>query len=346
MDYILNKMPYEAVTDMVHKLSCIKQFMQHLDQSAVFSFCLKTKDQALKDIHVYYLFYSVLNMCEPSLEIWNKEFFNVKSSEAVILEFEKLLDAYLYLPNQKNRDDILKLIEFNQHLKNEMFSPRIRIFNTIHSHDIFPLVVSDMNVQPLMSIQKTLNELEKSQIQVYESEIALIENCLWNTERETEFYNSFCVFKKSSYVNLDEILFVLHLADQSTIVKLSLCLLCALDSEENIQDSSSVKDTIEMVWVRLYAKLLQDIFFENLPCSRSSSTHMLLKTAACFVTYRAKFGLKNVSVFQNTWEHFCMQRRIFLRSVTNSEDLNQAQEDMEFLKNTVLVSISSPILVS
>lgn len=41
MNYILNKMPYEAVTDMIHKLSCIKQFMQHLDQSAVFSFCLK-----------------------------------------------------------------------------------------------------------------------------------------------------------------------------------------------------------------------------------------------------------------------------------------------------------------
>ncbi|KAI9279634.1 hypothetical protein BY458DRAFT_502354 [Sporodiniella umbellata] len=336
--YILKKMPCDALTDMTDKLCCIKQFMHRMNSSDVLRFCLKNRDKALKDFENYTLLYTILDKCEPSQEIWKKAFFEAKSDRSIVLEFEKLLDEYVYLPSRKTSEEVINYITVHPEFNKEVFVSRIQLLNTLHVSHVLPLTIPKTKIQPLVSIQNTLSQIEERQMQIFESEVILFESSLWTGTKKIGSYD-FCCFQKIPCTDLDEVLSSLLLVNLSTVVKVTACLLCSMPSDKDSQLLSTARDKIERAWACIYSQMLEDVFFENLSCEHSFSGQTFLRTAACLMAYRARFGLKQPFLFQKAWAHASKERSIYMKCLTETEERERFQKDTMLLEQAVCTSI-------
>ncbi|CEG63372.1 hypothetical protein RMATCC62417_00525 [Rhizopus microsporus] len=80
LEYILKTIPNDTLADIHFKLSCIEPRISYLHKPTVFSFSLKILHQALDDIEVYHLLYSVIEQCEPTVEDWHRELADVQKT--------------------------------------------------------------------------------------------------------------------------------------------------------------------------------------------------------------------------------------------------------------------------
>ncbi|KAG1373016.1 hypothetical protein G6F61_010542 [Rhizopus arrhizus] len=320
--------------------------MQHLDKSIAFSFLLRKSDQALKDVEVYHLYHSLLSDCEASLALWDKEVLDLRKDKAIILDFEYLLDSYLDLPTKKAAERIIKFIESNKHISSKEFSSRINLFNSVYYTDYAFLKIPNLESERLPTIQGVLKEIGKAKLQSFEVEINLMETCLWNKQTEIQLLTPRPVLEKSYHGDLNEILINMRIANFQYITQLTACLLSILPVDENTEHEKSIKNMIEMNWAQIYTEHLNNIVFESVHCPQSRSAHSFLKTAACLIAYRERFRLANISIFQRIWDHFYLQRSIYLKSITDTDKLELYQQDLQLLENAVFVSIASPIRIS
>ncbi|PHZ17613.1 uncharacterized protein RHIMIDRAFT_9861 [Rhizopus microsporus ATCC 52813] len=140
LEYILKTIPNDILTDIHFKLSCIEPRINYLHKPTVFSFSLKILHQALNDIEVYHLLYSIIEQCEPTVEDWLRELADVQKTRQIILEFERLVDMYLYVPTANNKAVVEKFIRQNSQVTDELVS-RLKVFNALYGTEVIPLAI-------------------------------------------------------------------------------------------------------------------------------------------------------------------------------------------------------------
>ncbi|CAO3671151.1 unnamed protein product [Rhizopus microsporus] len=205
LEYILKTIPNDTLADIHFKLSCIEPRISYLHKPTVFSFSLKILHQALDDIEVYHLLYSVIAQCEPTVEDWHRELADAQKTRQIILEFERLVDMYLYVPTANNKAAVEKFIQQNSQMTDELVS-RLKVFNALYGTEIIPLTIggnsdmlqdntlikSHLYVPPPMLAPKhnsdhhlaIIQEMVKKlhNIRLFELQLDLIEHSLWEKQ--------------------------------------------------------------------------------------------------------------------------------------------------------------------
>ncbi|KAG1457171.1 hypothetical protein G6F46_007406 [Rhizopus delemar] len=223
---------------------------------------------------------------------------------------------------------------------------RINLFNSVYYTDYISLKIPNLESERLPTIQGVLKEIGKAKLQSFEVEINLMETWLWNKQTEIQLLTPRPVLEKCYHGDLNEILINMRIANFHSITQLTACLLSILPADKTSEHEKSIKNMIEMNWAQIYTEHLNNIVFESVHCPQSRSAHSFLKTAACLIAYRERFGLANVSIFQRIWDHFYLQRSIYLKSITDTDKFELYQQDLQLLENAVFVSIASPIRIS
>ncbi|ORE09468.1 hypothetical protein BCV72DRAFT_61120 [Rhizopus microsporus var. microsporus] len=351
LEYILKTIPNDILTDIHFKLSCIEPRINYLHKPTVFSFSLKILHQALNDIEVYHLLYSIIEQCEPTVEDWLRELADVQKTRQIILEFERLVDMYLYVPTANNKAVVEKFIRQNSQVTDELVS-RLKVFNALYGTEVIPLAIggnSDklqgntlikshlyVSVPALAEMVKKLHN-----IRLFELQLDLIEHSLWEKQIEIELPIPLCQLEPLEG-DPKEILMYLRTGNPTCVVRLSACLISIICKKEQ-NKWQETQNEIEATWLQTYVQLFQDLAFEQVPMEESRSAHALFRYAACLIQCRIQLDFTLPStLFQRAWDHFYMQRSIYMKSLADQAKLDRAKRDLILLENVVFTSLLSP----
>ncbi|CAO3671155.1 unnamed protein product [Rhizopus microsporus] len=364
LEYILKTIPNDTLADIHFKLSCIEPRISYLHKPTVFSFSLKILHQALDDIEVYHLLYSVIAQCEPTVEDWHRELADAQKTRQIILEFERLVDMYLYVPTANNKAAVEKFIQQNSQMTDELVS-RLKVFNALYGTEIIPLTIggnsdmlqdntlikSHLYVPPPMLAPKhnsdhhlaIIQEMVKKlhNIRLFELQLDLIEHSLWEKQTEIELPIPLCQLEPSEG-DPKEILMHLRTGNPTCAVRLSACLISIICKKKQ-NKWQEIQNEIEATWLQIYVQLFQDLAFEQMPMEESRSAHALFRYAACLIQCRIQLDFTLPStLFQRAWDHFYMQRSIYMKSLADQAKLDRAKRDLILLENVVFTSLLSP----
>ncbi|KAG1258672.1 hypothetical protein G6F68_008625 [Rhizopus microsporus] len=160
-------------------------------------------------------------------------------------------------------------------------------------------------------------------IRLFELQLDLIEHSLWEKQTEIELPIPLCQLEPSEG-DPKEILMHLRTGNPT----------CAWQEIQN---------EIEATWLQIYVQLFQDLAFEQMPMEESRSAHALFRYAACLIQCRIQLDFTLPStLFQRAWDHFYMQRSIYMKSLADQAKLDRAKRDLILLENVVFTSLLSP----
>ncbi|RCH89217.1 hypothetical protein CU097_011105 [Rhizopus azygosporus] len=325
LEYILKTIPNDTLADIHFKLSCIEPRISYLHKSTVFSFSLKILHQALDDIEVYHLLYSVIEQCEPTVEDWHRELADVQKTRQIILEFERLVDMYLYAPTANNKAAVEKFIQQNNQMTDELVS-RLKVFNALYGTEVIPLAIGG-NGDKLQD-----NTLIKSHLYASVPVLAVSKKKGYDILYAKPKHNS-----DRHLAIIQEMVKKLH---NIRLFELQLDLIEHSLWEKQWQE---IQNEIEATWLQIYVQLLQDLAFEQMSMEESRSAHTLFRYAACLIQCRIQLDFTLPStLFQRAWDHFYMQRSIYMKSLADQAKLDRAKRDLILLENVVFTSFISP----
>ncbi|KAF1798488.1 hypothetical protein FB192DRAFT_1391756 [Mucor lusitanicus] len=296
----------------------------------MFSYCLKIRNtrQDLDDIEIYHVLYSVLNQCAPSsILCWRKELdMSLLAKEKKMLQdCDDLIEHYIRNPHEYPEASL----EDDQDPRNVI---RFSLFNILFESKMKPLqfkndkhfAFSDAWTRLLKHACNSPSHAEFNVV------VQLTEKALWNIQAEhlqlpllqnTAIDTPSLVFSDQQVYETTlreclKSLQVAHTMYMSTIVY-SMTQLIQY-ARKSYNDDNRFQEHIDQmsqaIWFELYQSLLADAVFETLPCEESPAIARLFKVAACYIQYRLALNIPCTEFPISIWDHYYMQRSIFLKS--------------------------------
>ncbi|KAI7899565.1 uncharacterized protein BX663DRAFT_520471 [Cokeromyces recurvatus] len=301
--------------------------------SMIFSYCLKIYNigQQLNNIEIYQVLYSLLEQCAPSnVSSWEKKLneLPIRKTRQILQYYDDIINDYMYNPSIYP-DKIPILDPTLTH----NISARFTLFNILFETEMKPLQFEyQENFRFSNSWVHFLTKMNStSAIKLFDTRIKSIENKLWalNAENIRVRFHELCI-ESFTFISQEEFettfrecLQSLKVAHTRYVVKIVYCLLQLLlyaSTAYNEQFQKYILQVGQATWFEIFQCLLDDAVFEASPCAKSISFQRLFKMLACYTQYRQLPSIPYVKLPLSIWDHFYLQRSIFLKSIGELEN--------------------------
>ncbi|KAI8637576.1 hypothetical protein BD408DRAFT_447495 [Parasitella parasitica] len=309
-------------------------------RTIMFSYCLKIRNtrQDLDDIEIYHVLYSILDQCAPLASLsWQKELdsLSLEKSKRILQNCDDLIESYIRNPS----DFPIEFLECNTEQALEV-TIRFSLFNILFGSKMKPLRFKDSNEcfqfsdtwiellslalhSPLHAkfnvvvqlTERALWNLEIDRLEIQSSQAIAFDICSSSISNQQEFEKTFRECLQSLQIaHPMYISFIVY-----SLIQLILYARTAYNDDSQFQNH--INQMSQAVWLEIYQSLLGDAVFEVFPCEQSPTIAKLFKVAACYIQFRLALDMHNVDFPVSIWDHYYLQRSIFLKSTRTIDSI-------------------------
>ncbi|KAI9487565.1 MAG: hypothetical protein EXX96DRAFT_553778 [Benjaminiella poitrasii] len=318
--------------------------------SLIFSYCLEiySSGQHLSNIEIYQVLYPLLDQCAPSdVNNWKKELdkLPIEKTRKTLQHYESIIHDYLCNPSIYPAE-----ISITESTQMHNICASFTLFNILYAAEMKPIKFKHQeSFQFSNSWTQFLIQMNNSFANnLFNTRTLLIENKLRviNTESikilPDQLHVESFTFKDRQEFELTfrECLQSLKVAHTRYLTKIVYCLLQLLlyastTYEEQFQED--IHKICQATWFEMYQCLLDNAVFETVPFTESPTFQRLFKLSACYIQYRHLSLTPYVEFPLSIWDHFYLQRSLFLKSI---DKLENNADDLAMIEKVIFTSTS------